>query len=184
MSEKKSWVRPAEFADIPELQRVICNIYLAEHPDLARVMWFAPPGTRAQLTVRLLLAGLAALNGDPLADPQALSPSPSSRRRHRSRLVSDPPSRSSAVRHPTPPPAPRPPDVAPATSPSTPAAHPHDSPSPVPAELAGPTKSADEPPTSLPQFQVPAESLYADDEPAEDPPVSGGLALLRSFRSG
>jgi len=74
MSMKKPWARPQDFSDIPGCQRVVCNVYLQQYPELALIMWFAAPGTRSQLTVRLLVAGLAAMNGQ--VDPENPEPAP------------------------------------------------------------------------------------------------------------
>ena len=178
MSMKKPWARPQDFSDIPGCQRVVCNVYLQQYPELALIMWFAAPGTRSQLTVRLLVAGLAAMNGQ--VDPENPEPAPPlPPRRTRTQAASPVEPARSGRKFPSSLATPPGPFPGPSQSVSMPQAE-------QPLRLDEPSVSlepvVEEPRAALPQFQVSAASLEAaHTEPEEDRPISAGLALLRSF---
>jgi hypothetical protein len=182
MSDHKPWVRPQGFADVPKFQRVMSNIHLDEHPELARLMWFAPPGTRSQLTIRLMVAGLAALNGQLAFGAPDLPPPPSRPRRIRGQGVPSP--QASPKVHNSPISAAIPTLPGPAPSPLTSAPPSRTESPPPPGQIPdAPDSVDDQTPRGLPQFELPTAPIESDTDPEDTPPVSGGLALLSSFRS-
>lgn len=184
MTIRKPWVPPEGFPETPELQRLTFNLYLEEQPELARIMWFAPPGTRSQMIIQLLAAGLAATDGhvDAAAPPPVRSRSRQANR-HQTRLPASAPAAGRGRSAPT---------VLAARSPAAPPTSPLENVPfprpPAPSELSAPSDSTESvapgAATALPQFQVSAASLDSDHtDPDQDPPSSSGFALLSSFRS-